>query len=161
LMAAQEARMYSLLGALCLASTIALLSSVEQGGARRWSLYAIASALVVYTHYLGLLVLAAHGVWVAVWERGHLRGWTVCAAGIALAFAPWIPSFLEQLRQVHSFDWYHGRVFETGLGDLLGLWWFGGSRWGMGTYFAPGTLAPLAQGAVLLPFLLLLWRGGA
>ena len=160
LMSAQEARMYPLLGALCLASTIALLSSVEQGGARRWILYTIASALAAYTHYLGLLVLAAHGVWVAGWERRHLRDWTGCAVAIALVFAPWIPSFLEQLRQVHSFDWYHGRVLDTGLGDLLGLLWFGGSRWGMGTYLAPGTLSPLEDGAILLPFLLLLWRGG-
>ncbi len=160
LMSAQEARMYPLLGALCLASTIALLSSVEQGGAHRWILYAMASALMAYTHYLGLLVLVSHGVWVAGWERRHLRAWTVCAVAIALAFAPWIPSFLEQLGRVHSFDWYRGRVLGTGLGDLLGLFSFGGSRWGMGTYFAPGTLAALEQYAILLPFLLLLWRGG-
>jgi mannosyltransferase len=159
LMSAQEARMYSLLGALCLASTIALLQGVEQGGARRWIVYAIASTAMAYTHYLGLLVLASHAIWVAGWERRHLARWMGCAAAIALALAPWMPSFLEQLRQVHSFEWYHGRL-GTGLADLLGLFSFGGSRWGMGTYFAPGTLEPLEQGVILLPFLILLWRGG-
>jgi 4-amino-4-deoxy-L-arabinose transferase-like glycosyltransferase len=160
-MSAQEARMYALLGALCLASTIALVNSVDRGGARRWIAYVIASTVMAYTHYLGLLVLVAHGVWVAAWERRHLGSWTACAAATALGFAPWIPSFLEQLRQVHSFDWYHNAVLSLGLGDLLGLSAFGGSRWGMGTYFAPGTLAPAEQCVILLPFLVLLWRGAA
>lgn len=161
IMSAQEARMYPLLGALCLASTVALLSGIDRGGARRWIAYVMASALMVYAHYLGLLVLVAHGVWVAGWERRHLRAWAACAGATALAFAPWIPSFLEQLRQVHSFDWYHDGTLGMGLGDLLGLYAFGGSRWGMGTYFAPGTLAPIEQCVILLPFLILLWRGTA
>jgi 4-amino-4-deoxy-L-arabinose transferase-like glycosyltransferase len=161
IMSAQEARMYPLLGALCLASTVGLVSSIDRGGARRWIGYGIASTLMVYTHYLGLLVLVAHGLWVAGWERRHLRSWMACGAATALAFAPWIPSFLEQLRQVHSFEWYRNGAFGMGIGDLLGLYAFGGSRWGMGTYFAPGTLAPVEQGVVLLPFLILLWRGMA
>ncbi len=161
IMSAQEARMYPLLGALCLASTVALLSGIDRGGARHWSAYATASTLMVYTHYLGLLVLAAHGAWVAGWERRHLRSWAACGAATALVFAPWIPSFLEQLRQVHSFDWYHDHALGIGLGDLLGLYAFGGSQWGMGTYFAPGTLAPIELGVILLPFLILLWRGTA
>ncbi len=160
-MSAQEARMYSLLGALCLASTVALVNSTDRGGTRRWAGYVVASTLMAYTHYLGLLVLVAHGVWVAGWGRRHLRSWAACAAATGLAFAPWIPSFLEQVRQVHSFDWYHDAVLSMGFGDLLGLSAFGGSRFGMGTYFAPGRLAAAEQCLILLPFLVLLWRGAA
>lgn len=159
IMSAQEARMYPLLGALCLASTVALVTSIDRGGARRWIAYVMASTLMVYTHYFGLLVLVAHGVWVAGWERRHLRSWMACGGATALAFAPWVPSLLAQIRQVHSFDWYHDGALGTGIGDLLGLYAFGGSRWGMGTYFAPGTLAPIEQAVILLPFLILLWRG--
>src|SRR5262249_436293 len=97
IMSAQEARMYPLLGALALASTVALLSSVDRGGAHRWIAYIVAATLMGYTHYLGLLVLAAHGVWVAGWERRHLRSWVGSAAAVALAFAPWVPRFLEQI----------------------------------------------------------------
>jgi mannosyltransferase len=159
IMAAQEARMYPLLGVLCLASTLALLSGVERGGTHRWGIYAAASTLAAYTHYLGLLVLAAHGMWVAGWERRHLGRWLACAAAVAVAFAPWIPSLAQQMREIHSFDWYHNRALYMSLNDLLGLASFGGSRFGAATYLFLGRLQGTDQFVLLLPFLLVLWRG--
>jgi hypothetical protein len=159
IMAAQEARMYPLLGALGLAATAALLGGVERGGMRRWAVYVIAAAAMVYTHYFGLLVLLAHGIWVGCWERRHLGTWMAGVAIVAALYAPWVPALAAQVSTTHSFAWYHNRAPFMSLGDLVGLAAFGGSLFGMAGYFFTGTLGPVEQGIVLLPFLVLLWRG--
>ena len=160
IMAAQEARMYPLLGALVLASTVALRQSVERGGAIRWGVYAAAAGAMVYTHYFGVLVLLAHGVWIGGYERRRFGTWLVAAAAVAALVAPWIPAVLDQARHEHSFAWYHNQVSVMTLNDLLGLSAFGGSLFGMAGYFFAGTVGPVEQFIVLLPFLVLLWRGG-
>ena len=157
--AAQEARMYPLLGALALASTLALLSSVDRGGVGRWAGYLAASTLMAYTHYLGGLVLLAHGIWVGCCERRHLGRWAICIAGVAVLYVPWAPAFFEQIRNGHSYGWYHNHALYMNLNDLLGLWAFGGSLFGMASYFFTGTVGPVEQLIVLAPFLVLLWRG--
>ncbi len=157
--AAQEARMYPLLGTLALASTLALLSSVDRGGMGRWAGYLAASALMAYTHYLGGLVLLAHGIWVGCCERRHFGRWAMCVAGVAVLYVPWAPAFLEQIKNGHSFGWYHNHALYMNLNDLLGLWAFGGSLFGMASYFFTGTVGPAEQLLVLAPFLVLLWRG--
>jgi mannosyltransferase len=159
IMAAQEARMYPLLGALALASTAALLAAVDRGGAIRWTAYVVAAAAMVYTHYFGALVLLAHGLWVGWRERRHLGAWTAGMAVVAALYAPWVPAVLEQASHAHSFAWYHNRAAYMNLGDLLGLSAFGGSLFGMASYFFAGTLGPAEQVVVLLPFFGLLWRG--
>lgn len=160
-MSAQEARMYPMLGMLCLVSTLGLLAGVDRGGAYRWAGYAVAATLAAYTHYLGLLVLAAQGIWVAGWERRHLGRWLACAGAVAVALAPWMPSFAHQIREVHSFDWYRNPALYMSLNDLLELATFGGSRFGAATYFFLGRLQGVDQFVLLLPFLFVLWRGAA
>ncbi len=159
IMAAQEARMYPLLGALGLASTAALLAGVERGGVIRWAAYVVAAAVMVYTHYFGMLVLLAQGVWVGWCERRHLGTWMAGIAIVVALYTPWVPALVEQVRHVHSFAWYHNRALYMNLADLLGLSAFGGSLFGMASYFFAGTLGPAEQVIVLLPFLMLLWRG--
>jgi len=161
IMAAQEARMYPLVGALTLASTLALFTSVARGGVIRWAGYLAASTLMAYTHYLGVLILLAHGIWVTSCARRALGPWLACMALVAAAFIPWMPSLLEQARAGHGFAWYHNRLPAMNLGDLLGLSAFGGSLFGMAGYFFTGSLGPAEQIIVLLPFLALLWRGVA
>ncbi len=127
IMAGQEARMYPLLGALTLASTLALAVGVERGGALPWAGYAVLAVLMVYTQYLGFLVLFAHGVWVAGWERRHLGAWLASMGAAAVLYAPWVPAAWHQA--------------------------------GGPSYFLPGTLPPMEQVILLLPFLVVLWRG--
>src|SRR5438309_3166235 len=57
IMVSQEDRLYVLLGALVLASTLALTASVERDRPILWAGYVLASALMVYTQYIGALVL--------------------------------------------------------------------------------------------------------
>ncbi len=169
IMAAQEARMYSLAGALVVGSTWAIADAVERGGVLRWIVYAALALLTVYTSYLAALVLVAHGAWIAGWNRRHLGGWLAAMAGVACLYAPWLPSLWTQVGQARGLDeivFLHGAmvapsVSETAvrLDDLLGLFAFGGSLFGTAGYFMPGSLRPLEQLIVLLPFLATLWLG--
>jgi len=161
IMAGQEARMLALLGLLALASTLALVVSVARGGPLGWCLYAVLAALTMYTQYLGAFVLGAHGLWVAWWERRHLRPWIASAVAAAILYAPWMPSLWYQT--VHGNGWPYSRAAlpYPPIGDILGLFAFGGSRFEMGTYFFPGSRDPLGQGIILSPFLGILWCGVA
>jgi len=158
-MAGQEARMYPLLGALALSSTLALAVSVERGGALRWAGYAVLAVAMVYTQYLGFLVLLAQGGWVAGCARRHLGTWLAAMAAAAVLYAPWIPAVWHQAGGQYGRAWPQHTLFS--LGALLGLLAFGGSLFGMPSYFLPGTLPAVERFILLLPFLVVLWRGVA
>jgi len=161
IMSGQEARMYPLLGVLGLASTLTLSMSIESQGVVRWSLYAVLAALMVYTHYLGFLVLLAHGLWVGCYERSGFGKWLASMGIVALLYLPWAPSLWYQLHHLRDWNRYGTNVPYRNLLDLIGLYVFGGSIFGMSSYFYAGTLEPVPETALLLPFVFLLWRGVA
>lgn len=138
-MASQEARMYALLAVLALASTLALASSVERGGAPRWAAYAILSTLMAYTQYLGLLVLAAHGAWVGWHARRRLLPWLAGTAAVAVMYSPWVPVLLAQASREGGWigSPYHAGISAGAarLGGVVGLFAFGGSLFGMPSFF--------------------------
>jgi mannosyltransferase len=91
-----EARAYATLMFLAAVSTLALVSALTTGRVRWWVVYSIASALVLYTHYTGVFIVLVQGAW-ALWEgRDRLREVVPAQAAIAIAYLPWIPSFLNQ-----------------------------------------------------------------
>jgi hypothetical protein len=108
----QEARMHELFLLLAALSTWMLNRALtERPGRRRlgwWLAYSAATAASLYTVYLGFVVLAVQGVWVAI---RCLRGrhaaspWQVplyFATSVALAFAayvPWWPALIDILQQ--------------------------------------------------------------
>jgi len=163
IMAGQEARMYPLLASLALASTLALIISVERGGTARWAAYVGAAAAMVYTHYLGFVVVIAQGGWIFFYERPHSRAWLCSIAVVALLFAPWLPTLWAQAVRagagcVECEAPTLSRAFSN-LTALLGLVTFGGELWGMPGYFTAGTAAPWMRFVILLPFLVVLGWG--
>jgi 4-amino-4-deoxy-L-arabinose transferase-like glycosyltransferase len=93
-----EARAYSALTFLAVASTYALLRALEEGGGRRWwALYAAASAGVMYTHYTGLFVLVAQAAWALWFHRDRWRPLAVSCGAAALAYVPWLPFIRENV----------------------------------------------------------------
>jgi uncharacterized membrane protein len=160
IMSGQEARMYPLLGMLALLSTLLLFESVERGGIPRWTGYAITASAMAYTHYLGVVVLCGHGLWVIGFERRNLARWALAAVAVLISFLPWVPSFWTQAVNGHGWAWYRPPVGATAIGDLLGLYAFGGSSFGFGNYFGLGSLSLVEQLALLLPFLTVLYWGG-
>lgn len=84
------ARMYSLFLLASALSYLALLNAQRDGGARRWSLWALAILLTVATHPYGALVLASQAVYVLV-TRERVREATSAFAAVAVAGTPfWI-----------------------------------------------------------------------
>ncbi len=161
---AQEARMYTLLLAFCLAAGVALAPALQGAISwRRWLLYALWATLALYTHYfagfvIGALALAwlwpGQGLRVLdanEWSRQRLR--FAAAHGLAaLAFAPWAVIMLRRLGDDSSY--WQGRLK---LGEALSE---------TAARFVGGETLP--EAAALLPALvvlalttagaLLLWR---
>ncbi|HLW60789.1 MAG TPA: glycosyltransferase family 39 protein [bacterium] len=157
IMTGQEARMYPLLSALALGSTLAVAACAERGRAADWIVYVGLATAMIYTHHLGLFVLAAHGAWIILYERRHVVPWLWSLAVVVVLYTPWIPALWDQTHHVNT--QLFGSMTYREPGDLLGLFAFGGSLFGMGTYFSSGPLKPIEQLIVLLPFLVTLWRG--
>jgi 4-amino-4-deoxy-L-arabinose transferase-like glycosyltransferase len=158
-MAGQDAKMYALLSALTLASTLALVEAGEGGGIMRWGAYILVTTLMLYTHYLGLLIVFAQGLGVAWVGRSHLGKWLFAAMTVAVLFAPWAPFVRTQMTHVPTTAMYDPATLQD-LSQLLGLFAFGGSLLGMPSFFFRNTsLTLLEQIVLLLPFILVTWTG--
>jgi 4-amino-4-deoxy-L-arabinose transferase-like glycosyltransferase len=91
-----EARAYSLVTALVLGSTLALLNAVDGRDRRWWALYGLLALAAIYTHYIAALVLLPQAAWALWTHRETLREHLIVSGLIALAYLPWLPSFLVQ-----------------------------------------------------------------
>jgi hypothetical protein len=89
-----EARAYALMIALVTASTLFLLSALEDRRARWWVLYALCSCGALLSHYTAVFPLAAQFAW-ALWaHREAARPLLLANLGVLVGFAPWIPGFI-------------------------------------------------------------------
>jgi uncharacterized membrane protein len=160
IMASQEARMYSLLGLLVLASSAALWEAL-QGTGKWWVIYGVFGSASLYTHYLAAPMVLAQGLYVMVIDRSRNNAirWATTAAGMGVVFTPWLPSFLHQLRSGHGWpQWRPPLTVRTPL-DLLALLEFGGDFFGTGSYHWSGTVALGWYAPLLLPMVLLVIIG--
>lgn len=126
-----EARAYAFLGLLAVLSTLALLSARDDGGAGRWTLFGALTLAILYTHYAGVFVVVAQTAWVAWQAPPTRRPLGLVAAGVAVGFAPWIPSFLVQrqdsaaVRIQELYDFTIGTPATSALKLLPGAPFFG------------------------------------
>jgi mannosyltransferase len=91
-----EARAYATITCLVALSTLALLVALDTRSRPWWAVYGVATLAAVYTHYIAVLVLATQVAW-ALWaHRDQRRELIVVNALVAVAYLPWIPSFLVQ-----------------------------------------------------------------
>lgn len=92
-----EARPYALMMLLVMVSTLAMLAAVDDGRARWWVMYAVASCAAVYAHYTCVFVLGAQVVWL-IWAHPELRRPALLANVAAIAgLLPWAPGMIDQL----------------------------------------------------------------
>jgi hypothetical protein len=80
-------RMYSLFLFTSALSYLALVTALEDGGARRWTLWGLAILACVATHPYGALVLASQGLYVLL-DRRRLREALVAGAAVLVAGIP-------------------------------------------------------------------------
>ncbi|HEX2272954.1 MAG TPA: glycosyltransferase family 39 protein [Acidimicrobiales bacterium] len=139
---ASEARMYSLLVLLALAGWLALDDLLERFSWSRAVVLALATGLLLLTHYWAFYVLAVAAVVVGrrAWRgpnRAEARRAAVAMAAGTTLFLPWVPSFLYQMRNTGT-PWAGGPTLRALLdtvfhyaggfwdpGFVLGLVFFG------------------------------------
>ena len=122
---AQTARQYSLLTVMILASSGLLLRAVRLKTGRSWGLYALASALGLYTHLFFWLTLIGHGVMVFA-DGARRRCFRVglnylgAIALSSLLFSPWLVILsTHNERTISSSQWTQSAV---GFVYLLKFW---------------------------------------
>ena len=104
---ATETRMYAFVALVVALGVLAALRAYEQPTPARLAWVAVAAAAVLYTHYWGIYLLVASGALLVVralvrsptWQERVLgtEGRLLAALAVgAAAWAPWVPSFLEQ-----------------------------------------------------------------
>lgn len=86
---AQEARTYTLVLFLSMASTALLIRSLRDGAPAWWIAYVIAASALAWAHVVALGLLVVHGVLVATARpRPSVRSLIVVATGLAIGIGP-------------------------------------------------------------------------
>ncbi|MBN1221447.1 MAG: glycosyltransferase family 39 protein [Anaerolineae bacterium] len=119
---AQEARMYSLLSALTIASMVVFWQAIRTNQRRYWVLLTITNALIFSIHYFGFLVPTIQFVFILLsFQRYHrrLRPWAITQA---IAFIPLLPWFVATAtREAQTFG--IGFLVQPTLLDLGITYW--------------------------------------
>ena len=142
----QEARQYMLLAVLTTAASIELWNCLH--GKKRWWLYGLFSILAIYTQYFAVFVFIAHGLVVILWShykriRHILFRWIVAMVVTGIAFAPWLPTAINQFLH-HTMPW----IGEPGAGDIRDVALI--LMLGNGVAFFPTTFRSIALAALLI-----------
>ena len=106
---AQEIRMYTLLVALSVASTYALVRAVGNGKPEKsWALaYFAITAGMVYTHYSAFFLLGFQGLYVIVQASRRRRWWLLAPIGVAVLITlPVLPFVVRRLGLGAERDFY-------------------------------------------------------
>ena len=94
----QEARMYAWLVLLTCLSWLVFVRFYRAADGRAMALYGILLTALVYSHPLGLFMVAAHGLAYLLVRKSlalGFRWWLAIQAAVALAIAPWLPRYLD------------------------------------------------------------------
>ena len=96
---AQEARMYSLVAVLSLLACASFVLAFVHGRRRHVWLLGLWCVLLLYAHNWALFLAAGlAAAWLWLWREGRVEGrdGLLVAGGVALLYAPWVPSLLFQ-----------------------------------------------------------------
>jgi mannosyltransferase len=125
---AQETRMYELMALLGLIATAAFIHAFVQRRRRYLIVFAVALAVMLYTHVWGVFfgagtVLALIPIWRVSEDRWALvRDALLAFVGALILFAPWLPNFIYQAEHTGA-PWASAPHFGAPLlisRDLLG-----------------------------------------
>lgn len=103
----QEARMYTLVAAIALGATVALIYALKSKKKWPWVLYGVLVALGMWVHYFAAIVWIAHWLWRAdnirrtakkgeFWSKFLSKEWKLAHYVAIVVFLPWLPMFIGQ-----------------------------------------------------------------
>ncbi len=92
-----ESRVYEQLSMLLVASTLFLLQALQTRNWRWWAAFVITITVAIYSHYNAALTLVPQAAWALWFHRDQVRSIALAHGLAALAWVPWVPSFLHQL----------------------------------------------------------------
>jgi mannosyltransferase len=156
--AAQEARMYPLLGLLTLASWGVLAVAVEDRP-RAWFVYAVVTALMLYTHYFAVFTLLGQAIFIAAAAPRARQSWIIAQALTFLLFLPWVPVFLGSVLSGAGWPFWRPEFGLHTVTATLGLLSFGGHAFGFESYYLNPTTPAWFQVLILVPFIAVLGAG--
>ena len=116
---AQEARMYALVALLSLLACGSFVRGFVDGSAAHRALFAAVLAALLYTHAWAIFLGLGFAVAAAIHLRGRLREAAAPFAAAAVAFAPWLPTLLDQARHTGA-PWSQTPSGEALLGAIPG-----------------------------------------
>lgn len=104
----QEARMYALVVFLVSLGTFFLIQAIERRSRASWLAFGAATALLVYTHNVALLLIPAQAIFV-FWKTRQdppaRRAYTATMVGVGALWLPWAPILLHQAAGVIQRFW--------------------------------------------------------
>lgn len=120
---AQEVRMYGLLLLFTLTSLWLFARLLNREGRARGLLVALflVNLLLVYTHYYGWFVVACEAVFLAVRDRRRLGAFMLTAAGLVVAYVPWVLECVSAAGAGGGLAQNIGWIGRPGLNDLVEL----------------------------------------
>ncbi len=107
----QEVRMYSLLGLLLIAATLALVYWIRRPQRHRYLVfYALLMGAAFYTHYFAVLAALCHWIYLGVIrvQRGyrfrHIQrpGWWLANLAIFVLYLPWLPNLFDLMQHMEQ-----------------------------------------------------------
>ncbi len=96
---AQETRMYSLVAVLSVLACASFVLAFVHGRRKHLWLLGVWLVLLLYAHNWALFLVGGMAVaWLWLWRHGRVepRDGALLAAGVAVAYAPWVPSLVYQ-----------------------------------------------------------------
>lgn len=118
----QEVRMYALVSAWLMGATIALVYWVKKPQRYRYLvIYALLITAGCYTHYLAVLCLFSHWLYLFFLRLqrsvgAHLitqPGWWIANSAIVFLYMPWIPELVGQLSLTAAISWIPSVTLHT------------------------------------------------
>ena len=106
---AQEARMYTMAAFFVLAAALYAVEAVQHGMRADFVRFGVSLVAAMYTHYFALASSAIMSllllIYCAAKERRRLKPLLITLGAAAVAFLPWVPSFLVQISRVRAGFW--------------------------------------------------------
>ncbi len=88
----QEGKMYTLVVALALLSMERYLAALQQGGWHRWLAYVVTTSLLVYVHFVAILIVPAQALAFFLLGRqvrhARWKGWLLSLGALVLPYLP-------------------------------------------------------------------------